>query len=228
MLHLLIDGEALPVTLRENPRARRMVLRFDKSGEGLIVTMPRRVSKERALEFARSHSDWVREKMRERPPRVVFAHGTRLPYLGSEILIEHVPGKRMAGRLEDGVLLMGGAREHLARRTRDWLKSQAREKLTAASLDYAARMGVRYSRLTLRDTQSRWGSCSPDGALSFSWRLIFTPAHVLEYVAAHEVAHLRELNHGPRFWALVEKHFPGHQAARDWLKQEGAHVHLIG
>ena len=228
MLHLLIDGQAVAVTLRENPRARRMVLRFDRSGEGLIVTLPRRVSKERALEFARSHTDWVREKLKEKPARIAFAPGSLIPYLGAQIRITHVPGKRMAGKLEDGCLHIGGMAEHVARRTRDWLKAQARDRLTAASLEYATRMGVRYSRLSLRDTQSRWGSCSPDGVLSYSWRLIFTPAHVLEYVAAHEVAHLREMNHGPRFWALVEEHFPDYQAARHWLKQEGAHLHLIG
>ena len=228
MLQLIVNGEAVSVQFRENPRARRMVMRLDPSGEGLIITMPRRASREKALAFAQSHSEWVREKLRAQPKRLVFCHGARFFYRGEEIEIVHEIGKRQAGRLEGQQLYIGGQPEHLRRRMHEWLKARAREYLHEAVQFYAASMGVRPGKITLRDTQSRWGSCSPDGALSFSWRLIFAPAHVLEYVAAHEVAHLLELNHGPRFWAHVEKHFPEHQKARDWLKTDGAHLHLIG
>ena len=228
MLQLIIDGEAVCVNLRENPRARRMVLRFDPTGDGLIVTIPRRVSREKALAFAQSHSEWVREKLQARPKRILFAHGVHIPYRGEEIEIIHESEKRGAGRLEGNRLFIGGQSEHISRRINDWLKARAREYLTEAVKIYAEQMQVKATRISLRDTHSRWGSCSPDGALSFSWRLIFAPPHVLEYVAAHEVAHLIELNHGPRFWALVEKHFPDHAQARAWLKNDGGHLHLIG
>jgi predicted metal-dependent hydrolase len=116
---------------------------------------------------------------------------------------------------------------HLARRLTDWLKLAARQELTAAAQRYAAAMGVGFRRITVRDQKSRWGSCSAAGDLSFSWRLVLTPAHVLDYVAAHEVAHLKHMDHGPQFWRLVLKHCPDAVRAKKWLKTNGQDVHRI-
>ena len=123
---------------------------------------------------------------------------------------------------------MGGPRDHVEARVVRWLKGQARARLTAASGAHAGRLGVAVGRLAIRDTRSRWGSCSGTGTLSFSWRLILAPDAVLDYVAAHEVAHLREMNHSPAFWALVDRLVPDASASRRWLKRTGAQLMLYG
>jgi predicted metal-dependent hydrolase len=125
-------------------------------------------------------------------------------------------------------LCVRGRDAHLARRLGDWLKSEARRDLWAACRRYAAAMHVDFHRLTVRDQASRWGSCSASGALSFSWRLILAPREVLEYVAVHEVAHLVEMNHGPRFWSLVDRYFPERRRARSWLRRHGPQLHRYG
>jgi hypothetical protein len=120
-----------------------------------------------------------------------------------------------------------GELPHVPRRLLDWLKSAARNEIAAAAQRYAAAMGVTYRRITIRDQRSRWGSCSAQGDLSFSWRLILTPTYVLDYVAAHEVAHLKHMNHGPRFWRLVLTHCPEASRAKSWLKAHGQSVHRV-
>lgn len=225
---LVVEGREVPVRFRENARARRIIMRFDKGGEGLILTVPRRTSRSRALSFAQSQIGWIAERLTRQPARREFAEGVCFPFRGNVIEIARLPGLRAVTRLEGTKLLVGGAPAHVARRTREWLKRQAKSELQRASDEYAQKMGVRYSRLTLRDTQSRWGSCSASGALSYSWRLILAPHDVLDYVCAHEVAHLKQMNHGPKFWALVAAHCPHMEQARDWLKKDGTHLHLIG
>jgi hypothetical protein len=143
--------------------------------------------------------------------------------------IRHIPARRgtvTADPLAQLIHVPGGL-PHLARRLTDWLKLAARQELTAASQRYAAAMGVDFRRITIRDQKSRWGSCSAAGELSFSWRLILTPSHVLDYVAAHEVAHLKHMDHGPQFWRLVLKHCPDASPAKKWLKAHGQDVHRI-
>ncbi len=116
----------------------------------------------------------------------------------------------------------------MARRVKDWLKTQARHDLAAASGNHAERMELTFKQLSVRDQSSRWGSCSSDGALSFSWRLILAPAFVLDYVAAHEVAHLREMHHGKAFWDLLRAHCSRTDEARRWLKKNGRELHRYG
>jgi len=116
----------------------------------------------------------------------------------------------------------------LKRRLADWLKREARRDLTLASERYAQAMAVSFHRLAIRDQASRWGSCSSDGSLSYSWRLILAPSFVLDYVAAHEVAHLKHMNHGVRFWRLVLTHCPMAPQARLWLRRHGVTLHRFG
>jgi predicted metal-dependent hydrolase len=126
------------------------------------------------------------------------------------------------------VLFTARAIAHLKRRLADWLKREARRDLTIASERHAQAMAVSFRRLAIRDQASRWGSCSSDGSLSYSWRLILAPSFVLDYVAAHEVAHLKHMNHGVRFWRLVLTHCPMAPQARLWLKRHGATLHRFG
>jgi len=122
-------------------------------------------------------------------------------------------------------LRVSGEPAHAPRRLADWLKAEARADLSERVAHHADVLGVAPKRISVRDQSTRWGSCSCTGSLSFSWRLIFAPGFVLDYVAAHEVAHLREMNHGPRFWRLVRDTMPEMNAARRWLREYGAELH---
>jgi predicted metal-dependent hydrolase len=176
-----------------------------------------------ALEFARSRGDWLRAQLSAQAETVQVGHGVTLPLEGRRMRIAPATGRRILAEGPD--LLVPGPPDMVATRLQAWLKARARDRLAAASDHYAALLGRRYGRLSLRDTRSRWGSCSAKGALSYSWRLVLAPPEVLDYVAAHEVAHLAEMNHSPAFWAVVAGLMPGHAAARRWLRQEGAALH---
>ncbi|MGB5950694.1 MAG: SprT family zinc-dependent metalloprotease [Parvibaculum sp.] len=244
--YLDIDGRKVPVTARHNPRARRIIVRVDLAAGSVEVTSPSRRNMAQALLFAHEQRDWIAERLEQVPPPVPFKNGAHIPFRGKEHLIRHI-GARRAEALGVGESVRGpvwrvraaetgglpeirvtGHPAFVQRRVGDWLKAQARLELNEKALAYADIFGVRPSRITMRDQTSRWGSCSTSRALSFSWRLIMAPPHVLEYVAAHEVAHLRYMNHGPRFWALVAEAFPNYEPAKNWLEVNGPSLHRYG
>ena len=228
---LEFDGRRVPVTLRRNPRARRIILRIDgqgDGGDGVAVTLPRGVSAAEGLALVREKADWVLERLSELGPRVTFADGAVVPLGGTDHLIRHVPGRRGVVRREGGEILVAGRIEHLGRRVRDWFRAQARSEIGPRVREKAARLGRAWGRVTIRDTKSRWGSCSADGNLSFCWRLVMAPETVLDYVVAHEVAHLAEANHGTKFWRLVDGLTADADGAREWLRENGEALHRYG
>lgn len=228
---LVIDGRPVPVTLRRHRAARRLILRIDARGDGVVVTVPWGASFADALDFAASQAGWIWAQTRRKPDLVPLRPGSEVPVRGLIHQVVHRHGGRRPVWIEAGEpprLCVSGDLPHAERRISDWLKAEARRDLLAASSAYARRMNARFSRLTVRDTTSRWGSCSTTGALSYSWRLVLAPASVLDYVAAHEVAHLIEMNHGRAFWGLVEAHCPGAAEARRWLKRNGHALHRYG
>ncbi len=232
-LTLDIDGTRLPVALRRNARARRIILRLDKTGTGVVLTLPPGSSEAEALRFAEKQAGWIRKRLGARPSLVPFDDGWEIPVRDQAHVITHRPNARgtvwvESNDAEPPKLCVAGDSAHIVRRTKDWLKREARAELKARCANYAMVMGLTYKRIDLRDQTTRWGSCSSTGVLSFSWRLIFAPIEVLDYVAAHEVAHLEEMNHSPKFWALVEEALPTMQTSRRWLKQHGAGLHRYG
>jgi predicted metal-dependent hydrolase len=216
------------VVFRRSPRARRLSLRVDVRAGGIVVVMPKRVSEAAAADFLNRNSGWVMHQLAKLPKARSFAPGDSIPVLGLPRQIRHHPDGRGAVALEAEALVVTGGEEHVPRRVRDFLKGLARREVSARALATAGRLGLRPARVTVRDTATRWGSCSPAGALSFSWRLILAPEWVLDYVVAHEVAHLKEMNHGPRFWALVRTLVPEPEKARTWLGRHGGELHRYG
>ena len=219
--HHLPGSPPVPVVLRRSGRARRISLRVSQLDGRVTLTLPLGVPEAEALAFAASKSDWVRSHLNGRAGDVVVAPGASLPIEGQMRLIEAAPGRKV--RLEPDRLLLPADRP--GPRAQAFLKELARDRLAAASDRYAAQLGRPYNRITLRDTRSRWGSCSAQGALMYSWRLILAPPEILDYVAAHEVAHLKEMNHSSAFWAVVTQLYGPSDDARHWLRNAGSELH---
>ena len=227
---LMVGTEELDVMFRRHANARRLVLRLNPEGTAAVVTVPRGVSRHRALEFVHLSAPWLATRLEQRGKNIALQPGNHIPLRGHDHEIRHIASRRGTVTVDPVAKLIHvpGELPHVGRRLLDWLKTAARAELAAASGKYAAAMGVSYRRIAVRDQRSRWGSCSAMGDLSYSWRLILTPSHVLDYVAAHEVAHLRHMDHGAQFWRLVLSHCPEASRAKKWLKANGNGVHRIG
>lgn len=215
------------VHLKRVARARRFSLRVSRLDGKVTLSVPLRAREGEALAFLRGQEGWLRDTLRAMPESTVqgVGIGSVVPVEGRDLLI--APGTGRGLRVEGDQLLVPGDPASAGARVAAWLKVLARDRLARASTHYAGLLGRPYSRLTLRDTRSRWGSCAPDGALMYSWRLIMAPPSVLDYVAAHEVAHLVELNHSPAFWAVVSRLYPGWKHERDWLHTHGQTLHRL-
>ncbi|MFQ5774806.1 MAG: M48 family metallopeptidase [Kiloniellaceae bacterium] len=207
--------------MSRHPNARHISLRLDGMGGGVRLVLPRRAALREGLEFAEDRADWLLDQLDALPERVPFGVGAVIPVLGEDHLIRHLPQGRRGVWREDGVVWASGFAEHVPRRVGDYLKAQARGELSSRARAKAAAIGRRIRRIAVRETRTRWGSCSSDGNLNFCWRLILAPEPVLDYVVAHEVAHLAEMNHGSRFWALTARLTPDCAGARRWLREHG-------
>jgi predicted metal-dependent hydrolase len=215
-------GSSLTITFLRSARARRASLRVDPARRRIVLTAPLRMARATALGFAEQQAGWIAARLKRLPAWRPFADGTEVPLFGTPHRVRHRPDCRGTVWLEDGEIHVAGKPEHLPRRLRDWLTAEMRRRLAPLVQAKAERVERTAKRITVRDTRSRWGSCGPDGALSFSWRLVFAPPEVLDYLVAHEVAHLVHMNHGPRFWALAERLCDGPMAPRQaWLKANG-------
>ena len=232
-LDMTLAGEDRPVFIRRSSTARRYTLRLKATTRQLILTMPLRTSMSAAREFLRRHEGWIAARLDRLPVQIPFQPGSVVPVRGVPHCIEHRPGARGTAWLDKDadqvpIIAVAGAMEHVPRRVRDFLTRLARADLEVAARSYAARLDVSIKRISIKDTSSRWGSCSSQGALSFSWRIVMAPPFVLDYLAAHEVAHRREMNHSSRYWRIVHECCPQTDAAESWLKAHGAGLHRYG
>lgn len=219
--HALPGSPPVPLTLRKSARARRISLRISQLDGRVTLTYPNGVSESDALNFARQKESWIRQHLSDRPDPSVVQFGQHIPVEGTQRRIVRATGRRVLLQADQISVPEGAEARRLAR----FLKELARDRLTGACDDYAAMLGRAYASISIRDTRSRWGSCSSEGGLMFSWRLILAPPDVLHYVAAHEVAHLAEMNHSPAFWAQVERLFGDYKEQRRWLRDNGAQLH---
>jgi predicted metal-dependent hydrolase len=231
--HLLvaIADREIPVAVKRNSRAKRIILRIDHATRLPVLTMPSRVGTAQGEDFLHRNLEWLESRLNLLAPAVPFRDGGYFPLRGRSCRIYH-RGGRGPVRLESSgiwqVLSVPGDAASLSRRVTDWLKAEARRDFEEAVGRYAPTIRRRPHAIRIGDPKSRWGSCSAHGVLTFSWRLVLAPARVLDYVAAHETAHLVEMNHGPRFWALVERLYPNCATARAWLDKEGAALAAVG
>jgi predicted metal-dependent hydrolase len=232
-IEVVCDGAIHLVRLRRHRQARRYTLRVVAVTREAVLTMPPRGSFREAREFAEKHGAWIAARLGRLPKAAPFAHGTELPLRGVLHAIVHRRSARGTVWTEsdrDGarLLCVAGHAEHVSRRITDFLKREAKRDIEIAVARYADRLDVTARRISIRDQASRWGSCSTTGVLSFSWRLVLAPRYVLDYLAAHEVAHLLEMNHSPRFWRLLGRICPEMERAKAWLDVHGTDLHRYG
>lgn len=224
-----LRGRTVALRVRRHRRARNLILRLEEDGSGVVVTVPYGVAIRHAVSLAESRADWILRHMDNWLPKVPFAEGMTLSFLGEDCYVRHADKKRGTVWREGSIIYVAGKIEHLPRRLCDWLKKEARREMGTRAHAKAATINKRISRITVRDMRSRWGSCGENGGISFAWRLIMAPEWVIDYVVAHEVAHLRHLDHSERFWDLAGKLTDGDVAAAEaWLDANGNTLYRYG
>lgn len=217
------------LTLRASPNARSLRLRVDSRTGAVVLTVPRRVSRKRALDWAAGQRAWIEDALARVPAPERIGPGCQVPLHGKPHSLDWRPERPRTFRVENGCIVAGGPADTLDARLLRWLRRRAFDLLSAETTEYAGKAGVTVSKVGVGDPVSRWGSCSGSGSIRYSWRLILAPAHVRRHTVAHEVAHRVHMNHGPDFHALVADLFEGDPAeARAWLRREGARLIRFG
>lgn len=222
---LQIGVPPIDVHLRRSALARRYSLKVSNTDGKVSLTLPKRASERGAVSFAKQQEAWLRAALGRLPGFDLPVYGGTISFEGQPVVLRPTTGRRVV--VEPGALMIPGKPEELPAKLRGFLKVAARERLAEASHFYAAKVGKPVTRITLRDTKSRWGSCTEAGNLMYSWRLIMAPPEVLRYVAAHEVAHFIEMNHSRDFWQVVRELMPDFECHRAWLKQNGSSLHQV-
>lgn len=223
-----IGGRSIDINILCNPRARRIILRVDAWPGAATLVTPRNTGRARALRFVQENKQWLQAKLAQQPAPVPFVEEAQIPLHGRPHTLLAMPGARGAVLCGKNTIQVPGDAAHLPRRLTEWLKAEARRAITASVREHAAAFERTAGRITIRDQKSRWGSCSPNGNMSFSWRLILAPPEILDYVCAHEAAHLVQMNHGRSFWKLVRQRVADPAAAGLWLNQNGPGLHRYG
>jgi predicted metal-dependent hydrolase len=226
-----IDGKRVSVEVKVSARSQSYRLSLPHGG-GPVLTVPRYGRWSEAKDFLHRQTGWLADHLESSVKPVAFVKGAIVPLRG----INHrlVPTGRVRGVVEVGehagelALLVPGAPEHRARRLIDWLKDEAQTDLEKRVKIHAGRLGVSVKAISMRSQATRWGSCSSNGKLNFNWRLVIAPPFVLDYVAAHEVSHLIEMNHSDAFWRVVESTLPTMDRGREWLRVNGRELMVYG
>ncbi len=226
-----IGGREVPLTVRADRRAKRLTLRIEPGGRALKMTVPIHIAHYEVDRFLERQHDWLTKKLSSFAGDEALVNGSTIMLRGENYRIISTGKLRglttFGERDGEKVIEVSGDHQHLGRRLRDFLKKEARKDLEKLAALHAKASGRKYVALSLKDTRSRWGSCTHDGRLSFSWRIVMAPPFVIDYLAAHEVAHLTEMNHSADFWALCEKLCPATDEAKMWLKANGSALHAI-
>ncbi|PQA88604.1 hypothetical protein CW354_10005 [Marinicaulis flavus] len=226
-----IGARAAPLIARVNRRAKRLILKVDAVTGEIHVTAPSKRALPEAIRFAHERIDWITSQLADDLRGKPFQAGMSIPFQGADHVIIHDENLRAAARLDNELfpaIRVGGRAEHLNRRVTDWLKREARKRLTDRADYYCSELGKKRRAIRIRDTKTRWGSCTSDGDMSFCWRLIMAPPEILNYVAAHECAHLIHLDHSPAFWRVVRELGVDARGAARWLGDHGPSLFTYG
>ena len=223
--YLQVGEDLLPLVIRRHNRAKRICLRYNPTEHAISLTLPRYTHVQAGLHFLTQKSEWLLETLQGAPSKKALKPGVVIPLMGDRVRLRHDATMRKAWCMIDGALVISGPREEFGKRAIEAIKKIAKQEISKRATRYAKHVGRHINRIGVRDTRSRWGSCSSAGNLSFSWRLVFAPTEVFDYVIAHEVAHLRHMNHSDRFWNLVSIICPDYEIAKEWLRRHGRELY---
>lgn len=218
-------GEAMEIGVERSARAKRVRLKIDRMNRRAVLVLPARTAEKTGLGFAQSKAEWIAAQLASLPAPKVFCDGMFFSFLGEDVVLHHSPNAKRGVWQSGGVIWVSGQSEYLPRRVADFLKRKFRSYAQAKVLEIAAALQVKPTKVAVRDTVSRWGSCSRAGHISLSWRLGFAPLYVADYVITHEVSHLKQMNHSPAFWKTVADVYPEFAAAERWLKKNAAYLY---
>lgn len=212
-------------------RAKRMALRLDPQSRTIQLVVPKRASMKTAYLFAEQNKDWIREKLRDLPRQIPFKDGEILPILGRDrkIIVLYNPALKTTDiQLKKDELLVLTNKTDPSVRIKRFLIELARERLTELALEKSSLLRRRLTDVQVKDTRSRWGSCTEDGRISFSWRLIFAPTKAFDYVVAHECGHLCHMDHSENFWKVCEKISRNYEEGKEWMQLNGHRLMRFG
>jgi len=219
------------IIVKESTRARRIALRLDTKARAFNLVVPKGMSKRRAMAFAEQHEDWMQERLKDLPEIVGFEDGSEVPLFGKARIIDIYFDRALKStkiKLTSTHLEVRTNKEDANGRIVRFLKAEVKKELERLSYLKAAKIDQHVKSVSVRDTKSRWGSCSHGGALSYSWRLIFAPYEALDYVVAHEVAHLKHLDHSKDFWRVCESLSEDYKGGYGWMKKNGQELMKYG
>ncbi len=219
------EDRVFQISLRRHKSAKRMILRQDVAHGGFKLTIPERGTIAAAKQFCYQNLTWIENKSLNNQDIVKFQHGKSIPLRGQPYNLIFLSQLRGKTQISDDSITVTGGTEFAPRRLLNFLKAEAKTDIMRAIEKYEPLLNVKHNKVTVRDTTSRWGSCSASKALSFSWRLVMAPSPVLDYVVAHELAHILEMNHSTKFWAHVARVCPDMKQSQTWLKVRGGQLH---
>ena len=215
----------MDIKIIKSPKAKRLTLRIDAKERLPILTIPSRCSAKRAVEFVEMHRAWLEENLQKIPAIKHFENGEKISLMGKEYTINHCPQKRCGVMIEEDNIIVSGSKEFLHRRICDFIKKKAQEQLLKKSQTLANKIGCRVNHVSIKDTKSRWGSCSSLENINYNWRICLAPKYVINYLVAHEVSHLLHQDHSREFWQCVKKLCPDAAKGRLWLKNYGKELY---
>lgn len=215
-----------PLRINSGWKNRRLTLRIDSKSRTVVLSLPKLCSTAKARRFITQHLDWIEENLAKLPPVKDFTDGETISVLGRQIRLCHLSDSLKAASEEDGVLYVGGDAAFFHRRVKDYIKREAKKEFWRRSKTLADKLGCPLVNVTLKDTKSRWGSCSSLNNINYNWRIALAPECVIDYLMAHEVSHLQHRDHSPAFWQCVKTLSPGATLGRTWLKAHGSDLYL--
>lgn len=221
------DAFDFPLKVIKSPRAKRLTLRIDNKERIPILSLPPRCTQKQAIAFVNLHQEWIISSLNKLPKTERFTSGLNISLFGKEIQIQHAPEKRCGARIEKNILYVSGESEFTHRRVKDFIKKEAQTKFYKLSQKLANKIGCEVNDVVIKDTKSRWGSCSSLNNINYNWRLALAPQYVIDYIVAHEVSHLAHQDHSENFWNCVSSLCPNYEEGQNWLKIHGKELYIF-
>lgn len=215
------EAVGMDIKIVQSASSRKLILHIDSKERIPVLSIPKYCTRKRAVNFINENMDWILETLQKLPERKSFSNGETISLFGQNVTISHQPNARCGVRLDGDTLVVSGGAEFLHRRVKDYIRHAAADEFYKLSAPLAAKIGCRINGICIKDTKSRWGSCSTLNNINYNWRIALAPKYVINYLMAHEVAHLKYQNHSPAFWLCVAKLYPDWNKGREWLQKNG-------